>query len=333
MPIDREIPTSALRFAMPAQFAAAAAEGGPRRVEGVAYSGEVITGHWFWDAVVFDLAGVEPAGRIPLLVEHDRAQRVGHTSLSVGPDAIRLADGRLLSNPAARGIAEDADEGFPWQLSVHIEPLRIERLEAGATASINGRSVVGPASVFRASRIREVSLTPTGVDHQTEASVFSSSDKDKTMTEVTNTTAPPGDDLAAQVVKLSADLAAATAATEAAIARADAAEAKVAEVQLSTRTAQVKGLFATMGREPTPAAMQPYIEMSEVSFAAISADLSRAIPAAPNHLFSPQGTGGDPATPDPATIAAKATQFKAAQAALGIVITDGAAVAHVLKGV
>lgn len=321
---DQNIPVEALRFGAPAAFAAG--EGDElRRVEGVAYSGEVVTDHWYWDAVVFDLTGVEQAGRLPLLVDHDPGKRVGFTELAVGGD-IRLSNARLLKTAQGQQIAEEADQGFPWQMSVFIQPTRIERVQAGERVTINGREVVGPVTVFRASRVREVSFTPTGADHRTSAAVFNTGKGVKEM---------PDDnvvELNKQVAKLSADLAAANA-------RADAAEGEVRAAKLSARTDKVKALFATMGREATPESMAPYVAMEESQFSAVSADLSAAAKAAapaapqpPAHLFGttvpPAGNPGR----DPLAIAAAASAFKAQRATAGVEISDAEAVAHVLKG-
>lgn len=316
------IPVEALRFSAPAAFAAG--EGDDlRRVEGVAYSGEVVTGHWYWDAVVFDLSGVEDSGRLPLLVDHDPGKRVGFTELQIGAD-MRLSGGRLLNTPRGQEIAAEADQGFPWQLSVFIQPTRIERVQAGERATINGREVLGPVTVFRASRVREVSFTPTGADHRTQATVFSTGNGVKPM---------PGevDTLKEQVAKLSADLAAANA-------RAEAAEGKEREARLSARKDKVTALFAAIGREVKDEAIAPYLALDEAQFAAVSADLTAAaaakIPAAPGHLFRSETPPAVHDLGNPVALADAARKFKASRAAEGVQITDAQAVAAVKsKGV
>lgn len=318
------IPVEALRFSAPAAFAAG--EGDDlRRVEGVAYSGEVVTGHWYWDAVVFDLSGVEDSGRLPLLVDHDPGKRVGFTELQIGAD-MRLSGGRLLNTPRGQEIAAEADQGFPWQLSVFIQPTRIERVQAGERATINGREVLGPVTVFRASRVREVSFTPTGADHRTQATVFSTGNGVKPM---------PGaeiDELKGQVAKLSADLAAANA-------RVEAAEAKERDARMSARKDKVTALFAAIGREVKDEAFAPYLALDEAQFAAVSADLTAAAkiqpaPVAPGHLFRSETPPAVHDLGDPVALADAARKFKAARAAEGVQITDAQAVAAVKsKGV
>lgn len=285
METTREIPAEALRFASPAHFEAYDDKDGKKRrkAAGVAYSGDLLSGHWYWGNVIFDLAGIEkPSGRLPLLVEHDRGKRVGHTGLDIGADALRLADAVLLDTERARELADEADQGFPWQMSVHIEPTRIEELQPGMQAVVNGRAITGPATVFRASRIREVSFTPTGVDPNTSAAVFSHP-QGVTMSHATTGAASASADVAA----LTEQLAAVTR-------RAEEAEQKLAAVQLSARTEAVKGLFAALGQTYTDEAAKPFIAMDEHAFSAAAALARAAKPAAPTpppHLFQQQAVG------------------------------------------
>ena len=166
------IPADACRFAAPVQFEAGTSPTDPRRISGVAYSGDVLA-HPYWSAVVFDLATTQAPDRLPVLVEHDRAQRAGVASLRITPERIEIESGTLLRNATGTQVAADADAGFPWQLSVHIEPREVQQLAAGERATVNGRDVAGPAAIFRNATIREVSFTPTGIDPSTSAAVFS----------------------------------------------------------------------------------------------------------------------------------------------------------------
>lgn len=170
----RKIPAAALHFdASTTEFAAAA--DGLRKFSGVAYAGGVITGHFYWGRVAFDLATTRFAERVPILIEHDRSQRAGFGQLSADAATgdLRIT-GTLLGNAHGQAIATEADAGFPWQLSVHIEPGSIEEIGEGFTTTINGRAVTGPLTVFRNSLIRETSFTPTGADSLTHARVFAS---------------------------------------------------------------------------------------------------------------------------------------------------------------
>ncbi len=109
---------------------------------------------------------------MPVLLQHDREQRVGLATL-VARDGQLHASGRLLSNPLAQSLAADADEGFPWQLSVHVEAGQVTPVAAGVAVAVNGRDLTGPLLLWRQARIRELSFTPTGVDDQTSARILS----------------------------------------------------------------------------------------------------------------------------------------------------------------
>ena len=64
---------------------------------------------------------------------------------------------------------DDSDDGFPWQMSVRIEPASIDEIQAGNTVTVNGKLLHGPITVFRGGRIREVSFCALGADENTMA--------------------------------------------------------------------------------------------------------------------------------------------------------------------
>ncbi len=298
-------PVEAFRFGATAfEFAEAPAEGaGPRKIKGVAYSGDMLA-HPYWGGVIFDLSTCEAPGRMPVLVDHDRSKRAGVAQLSIG-DRIDLSDGFLLPNDVGASVAADADAGFPWQLSVHIEPREIQILSAGESAEVNGRKVDGPATVFRHSLIREVSLTPTGVDSNTTAAVFSVGATQREVptmtptTETTTTTDPAAAAAAAETARVAAQASADAATAELATVRAerDAARTELETIRKNTRMSAVVALFAETGRTfaddaARDTAAAPYLGLDETAFAAVAADLRAAKPKAPAGLFSHQATTG-----------------------------------------
>lgn len=149
-----------------------------RKFAGVAYSGHVINDHWYWGNVVFDLSSISVAAKLPALIDHDRAQRCGYvTESSISNETGLSVSGNLLSNASGQAVANDSDEGFPWQMSVHIEPASVEEFGAGTTCNVNGQTFNGPITVFRNSKIIEVSLTATGWDGDTSAVAMSRGNK------------------------------------------------------------------------------------------------------------------------------------------------------------
>ena len=141
-----------------------------RTFSGVAYSGEVITDHWYWKQVIFDLDSMQIKGRIPALLEHSSYQRAGAIeSHAISYESGLTVSGILLSNEFGAQVASDSDDGFPWQMSVRIEPSSIDEIQAGNTVTVNGKLLHGPITVFRGGRIREVSFCALGADENTIA--------------------------------------------------------------------------------------------------------------------------------------------------------------------
>lgn len=324
-----ETPIAALRFnADPVQFADAATQGAPRRFSGVAYSGGLITGHWYWDSVIFDLSSTRIPERIPALVEHDRSQRAGFAALRIANGRIEVAEGVLLDNEHGREIGNDSKAGFPWQMSVHIDPARTERVEAGKTVEVNGRNVQGPATIFRDSLIREVSFTATGADPDTSARAFSRQPSQET-NDMSGSPESQAriDALQAsldaekkareeQATKFAQQVADAVAAAVKPLAERVDSLAKANETAFSTaRKSAVEALAKDLGRKFTDDEVKAYTEMLEAQFSVVAGHLRAAKPQLPATAFSHQATGDAPA-PVTATLvrselAAVATKFAA----------------------
>lgn len=141
----------------------------PRTFSGVAHSGKPFV--YKGQRAIVDLSTLSHKDAVPALLLHDRAARVGVGRLAVGADGLTIS-GTLLDNEHGKQVAAEADQGFPWQMSAHIDPARVESLPAGKTASVNGQTVTGPILILRNSDVREVSFTPTGVDKNTHAAVL-----------------------------------------------------------------------------------------------------------------------------------------------------------------
>lgn len=160
-----------------------------RTFSGIAYSGEVITDHWYWDRIVFDLDSMQIKGRIPALLDHSTRQRAGAiNSHSIDHQNGLTVSGDLMSNEFGTQVAQDSDDGFPWQMSVRIEPSAVEEIQAGASVTVNGKLHQGPITVFRGGRIREVSFCALGADDNTNAVAASHSPKQFNQPEDTDVT-------------------------------------------------------------------------------------------------------------------------------------------------
>ena len=156
------------------QLAAASADNTALRTfSGVAHSGKPFV--YKGKRAIVDLSTLTHKDAVPALLLHDRAARVGVGKLTIGADGLTIS-GTLLDNEHGKQVAAEADQGFPWQMSAHIDPARVESLPAGKTASVNGQTVTGPILILRDSDVREVSFTPTGVDKSTHATVLGDDD-------------------------------------------------------------------------------------------------------------------------------------------------------------
>jgi len=146
-----------------------------RRFNMVAHSGKVMLNHWLWGNLAIDLFGVSIGRKKkPALREHNSNRIVGWTDgINIDQERGIVAEG-IFSGKTEDGIQalELADEGFPWQASIYIPPLVIERVKDGETAEVNGRKLKGPGTIFRKSILREVSFCALGADENTSASAL-----------------------------------------------------------------------------------------------------------------------------------------------------------------
>ncbi|MHA3082136.1 hypothetical protein ACX1NX_02915 [Acinetobacter sp. ANC 5383] len=151
-----------------------AVDGQKRTFKGVAYSGGRIDGHWFWgrDGVVIDLDGIDIPTPIPLLGEHDTDSRIGVVTAVSTIQGISV-EGNFLSNPEALEFVQDSDDGFPFQMSIMVDPGSTEEVAQGETINVNGQNFNGPITVFRKNRIREFTICSTGADRNTSIKAFS----------------------------------------------------------------------------------------------------------------------------------------------------------------
>ncbi|MDK7241733.1 hypothetical protein [Neisseria subflava] len=211
-----------------------------RTFKGVANSGKPF-GYGGYQAVV-DLAQLSHKASVPVLLEHSPVKMAGVCSLSVTADGL-IAEGSLLSNEFGTQIAEAADQGFPWEMSVYAQAESYEELAAGAVLSVNGNEVTGPAVILRRCAIREVSFTAVGVDGETEAVVLSDGSplpdifKQPLELSMTPEEKKAFDDLKAEVDTLKAEKAE--------------AEKKLKEAEAAAKKNQVKAKLSAAGFKET----------------------------------------------------------------------------------
>jgi hypothetical protein len=143
--------------------------GGERdRFRMVVNTGKPILNHWLWGNLGIDHSGVEYKQRLPALKDHDPNARAGFSEKIELSDEGIVAEGVLLkSSETAKEILSDAADGFPWQASTLLLPSRLQALDEGEEADVNGHTITGPGTIFRESVMREITFTALGADDDT----------------------------------------------------------------------------------------------------------------------------------------------------------------------
>jgi hypothetical protein len=131
----------------------------PRRFRMVASTGAEFS-RLYADRVRIDLAGIE--AEFPLAILEDHSHRVGVARSGKLEQEGFVLEGELLDNEAARAIAADGRQGYPFQASIGADVLARETLAEGVSAEINGDTVTGPLELWRRVRLGESSVITLG---------------------------------------------------------------------------------------------------------------------------------------------------------------------------
>lgn len=163
----------------PVKFTAAAkdAEGGEKlpTFSMLAYTGgKMDVG--FGVPVVVDLSGLKVSAKSrPILLGHDPAQIVGHTTeIKVNAGSITASGTISGSGGAAQEVVGSSKNGFPWQASIGASVVRMTEVDRGESVQVNGRTFRGPLLVARQSNLKEISFVPLGADDNTSGKVAAS---------------------------------------------------------------------------------------------------------------------------------------------------------------
>jgi hypothetical protein len=286
MPQTNEQPKDQFCFEL-GQFAVEqSVEGKKKRTfSGIAYSGEPIVDHWYWDRIIFDLDSLQIKGRIPALLEHRTSQRAGAiNSHSISHEKGLEISGDLLSNEFGTQVAQDSDDGFPWQMSVRIEPSKTEEIAADQSVFVNGKNYQGPITVFRGGRIREVSFCALGADDNTSAVAASHKPKKFNQQEDTNVT----------------ELEQAKEAQKQAEKQRDDALAELNKFKADQRAENIASLQKELNTTFSAEDLKSYTDMDDAVFAFTAKQLRQFSgkqepqkQGLPSHLFSHQANGGE----------------------------------------
>lgn len=147
-----------------------------RSFTGIANSGKPFD--YYGTRAIVELSSVVLSDKVPALLLHDRDKRVGFGALAVQNNEL-VINGTLLTNDEAVRLAQDADDGFPLQLSAHLSTSDYTDLKENETAVVNGQTYYYPLRILKNCTVPEVSFTPTGVDRETVAMILSQTHNQK----------------------------------------------------------------------------------------------------------------------------------------------------------
>jgi phage head maturation protease len=272
--------------------ATAAGDDLPTRFSGVAYSGGLIPQFGGFGDAAIDLATLQPADKLFMLVNHDPDQRAGHGRVWVEGDQVRVEGQFARSTESGRQIAAEFKDGAPWQLSVG---MHYQAQRPKGPQLINGQTL-SVKTLFTHAAIREVSFVPVGADPNTTVAAFAAD----LAIEDTHLTI----ELEETINRLTRELGDAQAQLAAEKASREAAEATLQEAQASARLSAVKALFTELGRDFSDDAAQPYLSLSAEAFALLAGELRAMKPALDPALTRPLAVSGA-ARPDLAQLNAK----------------------------
>jgi hypothetical protein len=156
--------------------AADAGEGDkPKRFTMTAYTGSPMRVGYYDCPVILDLAGLSAQAPLPILLDHDPAQIVGHADeVDVGVLSLKLSGVVSGAGPEAAQVIASSKLGFPWKASVGARPDKMEFVADNATTTVNGKTFKGPLYVARKSTLGEVSFVAMAADSKTSAKVAAS---------------------------------------------------------------------------------------------------------------------------------------------------------------
>lgn len=283
---NEQIDRSKLLFSVPNIALEDPVEGAKRKFKGTAYAGGLVDGHWYWgrQGVVFDLENIQINTPSPLLEEHGAGTRIGVVTEVSLENGIHVS-GDFLTNDDAKRIVQDSDDGFPFQMSIFIDPESIEEIASGSTVNVNGQTFTGPITVFRKNRIREFTICTTGADTQTSIKAFSGKKPEQPQQEDTNVT----------------ELELAKEAQKQAETERDQLKQELQQFKAQKREGEIAQLEKDVGKQFSAEDKKSYTDMDDSTFA-FSAKQVRQFsakpepveqkPTLPAHLFAHQATGG-----------------------------------------
>lgn len=169
----KTVPAAALRMgASVVEFRSNGPNAKTTPVRLVARSAEAID-HWYWGKIVHDLGGVRHKSNIPIDYAHNPDDVLGFLNHFEATERGLEVSGALV--PYSKRADDKASEvihkqaaGVPYEASINWEgPAKLQALAENEVATVNGRELVGPATIVRDWTLRGVAVCPYGADHNT----------------------------------------------------------------------------------------------------------------------------------------------------------------------
>lgn len=163
-----------LKTRKPILISAAVVTTDKNRFKVFAYSGGELPVDGYDVPVIVDLAGLELAEPIQLLIDHDNS-----VETTLGVVDVVQNNGRTLSieglvtgqSVTAKNVINQAKAGHKWQSSIGVWVLEAEDIAEGDSVKVNGQTFVGPVIVARRALLRETSVLPIGADTTTSVNL------------------------------------------------------------------------------------------------------------------------------------------------------------------
>lgn len=155
-------------------------------IEVLAYTGGILETPNYGKTVI-DLGGLEASEETPLLIDHKK-NTDGFAGMGVSQNdgkSIQFTGGIATETKAGDGLMKGHRGGLKYQASVGVLPERgsVEHVAPGRVVEVNGQSFkAGPEGlrVARKARLKEVTITPLGLDENTKVRIAASESANET---------------------------------------------------------------------------------------------------------------------------------------------------------
>jgi hypothetical protein len=205
-PRTEKVPLNLATAYIPGTFQAAAPSAdktSKRWIMELYRKGYVFRGHWKWGDIVIDIEGIKPTRKdVFALYNHNRYEAAGFTNFIGVEGDLLIVKGVFLegdkdTEPTATMVKNRMAQGAPMQCSGGFVPLKVEILEAGTKAIVNGVKHDGPKTIFRETDIVEASFCEMGWFQNSNAKLAAGADQGSEI-EVAVFAAPSPDNAGAQ---------------------------------------------------------------------------------------------------------------------------------------